>query len=79
MTMKQIQIAGAVIALLIAMGSSYFSLARQVEARPDRTEVRQIIDDKTVDKLNAIGKTVDRLDTQINKVLDKLDTLPRKE
>lgn len=67
----------ALVALLLALGGAYISLDRRVEARTTPDEVRQIVNDTTADKLGELTRSVNRVDAQINKVLDKLDTLQK--
>lgn len=80
MNNKQIaQLASAFVALMIAILSSYLALTRQVEARPDRTEVRQMIEDKTSDKYAEIIRRQEHMDKQVDKLADAVGGLVRSQ
>ena len=71
MSTKQIiQLSGAIVALFLAMGTSYFALAKSVEGKPSREEVRTMIEDKTADKYAEIIRRLEHTDRQI----DRLET-----
>lgn len=60
--------ASAVVALFIALSTSYFALAKAVETKPSRDEVRQIVEDKTRDRLDEVLRRQEHMDKQLDRL-----------
>jgi hypothetical protein len=71
---------GGFATLLVAGIGAYVSTSNEVATRPSSQEVRQLIDDKTADKLSEINRRLSHLEQQQDTLLERLQTLvPTKE
>lgn len=68
------------VALFLAIAGAYASLDRRVEAKPSTADVRQIVEDKTRDRLDEVLRRQEHMDKQLDRLGEAIMRLdPRLE